>query len=237
MNTTRRFIEDIWTGFLDLVYPPLCIVCNGKTYSAEHIFCLHCQSHIGASNMYRHSENEFTARFAGRVKIQTGAALFYYLKGGKVQQLIERLKYKREADIGINLGRYFGKLLTGQEPYCSANLILPVPLHPKRKAIRGYNQASLIAMGLSESLNIPMSDRYLKRIKETNSQVSKNRQQRMENMSDAFSLQEMHKLEQLEVILVDDVLTTGSTLESCAALLLKVKGIKVSILCLGITSS
>lgn len=187
--------------------------------------------------MFRFSENELTARFTGRVKIQAGAALFYYLKGGKVQQLIERLKYKREADIGINLGRYFGNLLSRQEPYCSANLILPVPLHPKRQALRGYNQASLIAIGLSESLNIPMSDQHLKRIKDTNSQVSKNRQQRLENMADAFILNEMQKLENLEVILVDDVLTTGSTLEACASLLLTVKGIKVSILCLGIASS
>ena len=188
--------------------------------------------------MYLYPENAFTAKFNGRVQMVAGAALYDYVKGGRIQDAIERLKYRNEKEIGTELGRYFGLLLQGQSAYCEAQLILPVPLHPRKKAKRGYNQSALIASGLSESLHIKWREDVLERTKFTDSQVQKNRMERMRNMADAFQVKKQDLLKNTHVLLVDDVLTTGATLEACALQLYKIcPEIRISMLTIGIAKS
>ncbi|HEX5624884.1 MAG TPA: phosphoribosyltransferase family protein, partial [Saprospiraceae bacterium] len=164
-----------------------------------------------------------------------GAALYYYIKGGRLQQAMEGLKYRNRPDIGLELGRFYGMLLRDHDPYRQAQLILPVPLHPKRKAQRGYNQSAMVAKGLFESMGIPFREDLLVRKKETNSQTEKNRMDRVVNMQSAFELKKPELLKNLHLLLVDDILTTGATLEACARLLTRVEGTRISLVTLAMT--
>lgn len=185
--------------------------------------------------MYLFAENEFTLKFKGRIPLNKGAALFYYQKGSRLQLAMERLKYKNEPDIGISLGNYFAKRLD-QNPFIEAvDMILPVPLHPSRERIRGYNQSAMIAKGFSEISRIPVKEKILVRSKITKSQIDKNRMERIDNMQSVFDVKYPEKIENKHILLMDDILTTGATLEACALQLLKTANCKISMLTIGMT--
>ncbi|MBK9109346.1 MAG: ComF family protein [Saprospiraceae bacterium] len=237
MNTylISEFVRNSWNGCLELFYPNLCICCEARCFSAEQIFCLDCQSQLPPSEMYQFAENEFTLKFKGRIPLHKGAALFYYQKGSRLQLAMERLKYKNEPDIGISLGSYFADRLY-QNPFIEAlDLILPVPLHPSRERIRGYNQSAMIARGFSEISKIPVKENILLRSKETKSQIDKNRMERIDNMQSVFEVRQAEKIENKHLLLIDDILTTGATLEACALQLLKTAPCKISMLTIGMT--
>lgn len=221
------------TGLLDLLYPPLCIACDRRTFDAQNLFCMDCQAQLHPTGMQHLQENEFTRKFAGRIPIAHGAALFYYLKGSRLQLAIERLKYKNEPEIGIALGNYFGQLLKPIPHYQQLDFIVPVPLHPSKKVQRGYNQAAMIARGLAESLSLNVHENILQRIRQTNSQVNKGRMERLDNMQSAFAIKSTKNLQSAHVLLVDDILTTGATLEACAMQLLSAFDCKISMATIG----
>lgn len=234
-HTSLTHLKSAAEKLLDLFYPNLCLSCERKCDSSRELFCLECQYHIHPTLMHEHSENEFTAHFKGRIAITGGAALYYYIKGGRLQQAMEGLKYRNRPDIGLELGRFYGMLLRDHDPYRQAQLILPVPLHPKRKAQRGYNQSAMVAQGLFESMGIPFREDLLVRKKETNSQTEKNRMDRVVNMQSAFELRKPELLKNQHLLLVDDILTTGATLEACARLLTRVEGTRISLVTLAMT--
>lgn len=237
MNTQliSNFLRNSWNGCLELLYPTLCICCDAKCLSPDQKFCLECQAQLSPTDMYRFAENEFTLKFKGRIPLYRGAALFYYHKGGRLQLAMERLKYRNEPEIGLSLGAYFANRLEQVAQLQQADMILPVPLHPNRKRIRGYNQSAMIARGFSEVSSIPVFENILIRSKETKSQVDKNRLERLDNMQSVFSIQNHHKIESKHIIIMDDILTTGATLEACALQLLKSAPCKISILTIGMT--
>jgi competence protein ComFC len=225
-------------GLLDLLFPRLCLSCGLRTLAEDALFCLDCQSQLHPADMYRFPDNEVVSRFRGRIELTAGAALFYYEKGTRLQQLIERLKYRGETNIGHSLGEYFGRLLKDVEAFRSIEWLVPVPLHPRKQALRGYNQSAWIARGLSLSMGIPFREDLLVRTRETDSQTRKGRHERMQNMSAAFALTPLAR--QLtkghHIALVDDVLTTGATLESCALKFREASPIcRLSMLTLGMT--
>ncbi len=221
---------------LNLFYPNLCIVCEHRTHSKEELFCLDCQYHIHPTEMYKYQNNEFTAHFKGRIDLVNGAALYYYVKGGRIQKAIELLKYKNRPDIGIRLGRFYGSLLKKLPQYSDIDLILPVPLHSIRKIQRGYNQSSLIANGISESLNVMVREDILKRNKATYTQTEKNRMERISNMQKVFEIEKTGLIQNRHILLVDDILTTGATLEACASLLIKSGSVKISMVTLAMAT-
>lgn len=165
----------------------------------------------------------------GRAEIQTAAALFLFTKGSRVQHLIHHLKYDGKKEIGVSLGRKFGFQLKRSPLFSQIDLIVPVPLHPRKQKIRGYNQSELFAAGLSESMGIPYLKDGLKRVVHSESQTKKSREERVTKIKEVFAVNKRDLLSEKHILLVDDVMTTGATLEVCATLLLGIPGTKVSL--------
>ncbi len=175
-----------------------------------------------------HEENPVSRVFWGRVNIKAATSFLFFSKQGKVQNLIHQLKYRRQKDVGIELGRIFGKDLQQSPHFTNIDFIIPVPLHPKKLSKRGYNQSLVIAEGLKKSMGIEIFT-GLQRKTHSSTQTKKSRYQRWENVKDIFEIINPEKLENKNILLIDDVLTTGATLEACAAVLSEVPNITISI--------
>jgi ComF family protein len=188
--------------------------------------------------MHLIKENRFTDRFWGRIPLQTGAALYHFQKETSIQHLIFQLKYNGKSHIGYKLGLYFGKQLTSNSTfYKDIDLIIPVPLHPIKERKRGYNQSAHFAAGLSESMQKPWLKNGLKRITHGESQTRKTREERYENVLKAFKVYQTKKLTGKHILLVDDVLTTGATLEGCAMKILALPNTRVSMATIAIAGT
>ena len=166
--------------------------------------------------------------FYGRVRLKAVTACFFFSKEGKVQRLIHELKYKGNADAGVFLGQELGKTIKEAPLFEGLDYLIPVPLHPKREKERGYNQSMMIAQGINEVTEIPIGDQYLVRSVNTATQTHKSKEERWQNVKDIFEVRHAEQLEGKYVLLIDDVLTTGATLEACALKLSAVKGITIS---------
>ncbi|MEM7105316.1 MAG: ComF family protein [Bacteroidota bacterium] len=214
--------------FLSLFYPRLCLACGKNLHSNEEIICLFCAYKLPKTNFHKYRENPLTRHFWGRVNISSGAAMYYFNKGGKVQQLIHRLKYLNKPNIGVKLGEIYGQHLKKSEWMMQPEVIIPVPLHPWKLKKRGYNQSLTFANGLASIMEKPVS-KAMRRKTMTRTQTAKSRLERFNNVLEAFEVTNPEAVEGLHVLLVDDVITTGATLEACAIKLLEVPGVKVSV--------
>jgi len=174
--------------------------------------------------------------FWGRAFVQNACSFFFFAKGSRYRKLLHQLKYNGKKEVGFTLGKEFGNELKMIESYKNIDLIVPVPLHLKRFKQRGYNQAEEIAKGLQVSMGIPLSTINLVRYNYTETQTRKTRTQRVENVSKAFRLETPNDFKGKHILIVDDIVTTGATLEECATTVLEVEGTKVSIATLAYTS-
>ena len=174
-------------------------------------------------------DNPVSRIFWGRTEVESAASYFHFNKGSKVQRLIHLLKYKGRRDIGIYLGRQYGAFLKNSPFFTTVEVIMPVPLHWKKLRKRGYNQSEQFAVGLSISMKIPVDTLILYRKRATETQTKKSRFKRWENVAEIFALKDPEKLNGRHVLLVDDVITTGATLEACILALHAVPGIRISV--------
>ncbi len=221
--------------FISLFYPNLCVACDRNTPVHGGVICLPCQYHLPKTKFHLDRENPFTDRFWGRVPINAGAALYYFTKGGRTQKLIHKLKYNGKVSVGIKLGNLYGRMLK-QSPYFSQiDLIVPVPLHPKKRQKRGYNQSDLFARGLSDEMQISNAPYALKRLEMTETQTRKSQAERFANVAAAFAVNQPKILKGKHVLLVDDVMTTGATMEACANQILSCEGTRVSMATIAFT--
>lgn len=221
---------------LGLFFPELCLACQQAPAPADGILCVRCQYYITPTNYHLQTPNPVLERFLGRVELEHACTGFLFTKGGSLQQLIHELKYNHQPQVGIELGQKCGKLLENTIPYTSVDCIIPVPLHPKKFQQRGYNQAALFAQGIADILQKPCLEEHLIRAKYTATQTKKSRLERLANVENAFSVQQKEQLQHLHILLVDDVITTGATLEACAQQLLAIEGVKVSIAAIALAS-
>jgi len=224
-----NFILSALDDFLSLIYPRVCMACGKSLFKYEQCICTFCQYHLPKTNFHLDKENPVSSLFWGKAEIHSAASLYYFYKGGRVQQLMHQLKYKGQKEIGLCVGSLYGKELSKAPLFSTAEYIIPVPMHPKKQQKRGYNQSELIAVGLSQSMKIPIDTKTLIKTVKTETQTRKSRFSRWENVKEVFELKEHDHLIGKHILLVDDVITTGATLESCIMHLAKVPGIKISV--------
>ena len=222
------------TDFFNLMYPDLCIVCGENLHKNEQHLCLTCLNNIPKTNFHLHTDNLIEKRFWAKVPIYRGTAFFFFQKGSAFQKLLHSLKYRGDKEIGQVMGKYAAVDLLDSDDFSSVDVIVPVPLHPKKLKKRGYNQSEWIGKGLSEILKVPQDITTLKRIKENTTQTRKSVFERYENTEGIFELSDKAALADKHILLVDDVLTTGSTLEACIRELSQINGIKISIFTLAV---
>ncbi|NPD44929.1 ComF family protein [Lentimicrobium sp. S6] len=221
-------IQSLLEDFLNLIYPRTCMACGNTLFRHEEVICSHCLIHLPKTFYHKDPKNPLLSLFWGKIPIEMVSSFYFYNKGNKVQNLIHQLKYNKQPEIGVYLGKRYGVFLKKSECFRHVNLIIPVPLHHSKQKIRGYNQAEMIAKGLSESMDIPYDYTSFIRSSETETQTKKTKLERWENVKNKFKVEEVDKLKNQHILLVDDVITTGSTLEACAQVLLEVEGVKIS---------
>jgi ComF family protein len=223
MNLFQTVEDLLW-----LVYPRLCAACDTPLHTGEECICTFCRFHLPRTGFHRVKDNIVEKRFWGRVPFVAATSFFHFSKGEKVQRLIHRLKYNDVREIGISTGVWMGEELKEEPAFAGADLIVPVPLHARRLHERGYNQSALLAEGLSKSLGKPFSEAMM-RVRATSTQTRKHRYERFENVDRMFAVIDPLSLNNKHILLVDDVITTGSTLIACAECLLEIPGTKISI--------
>ena len=227
-------MRKIFNDLLNLFFPKLCMICQTPLVGGEEHICLKCLCDLPRTGHNFLKENPATFLFAGKVPVYRATAFLRYEKGGHVQQLIHSLKYHDNREIGFRLGRMAGLHYRQAIQSDCPDLLLPVPLHPRKKKKRGYNQSEWIARGLNCLLQLPIDTTSLRRIKETDTQTNKPTYERWQNVQDIFSVVAPKELEGKHILLIDDVITTGSTIGACAEALLTVPGVRVSILAVAI---
>jgi ComF family protein len=218
-----------WNDFIALVFPQLCQACGNTLVINEHVICTECYYDLPYTNFHQQPDNVVARQFWGRLELSSVYVLFYFSKGGKVQAMMHQFKYRNSPKIGNKLGEIAGQKLTSSSNHQDIDFIIPVPLHPRKLRQRGYNQSQQFAEGLSTRLNIPVDTVNLIRLKHTDTQTKKARFSRYENMKDVFGIRDAEQLAGKHVLLVDDIITTGSTIEACGLELLKIPGVKVSV--------
>jgi len=202
-----------------LFFPKVCAGC-GTDITGDEIICIPCMHNLPVTNYHMHSSNPVEKIFWGRVPLLTAFSYLYFNKHSIVQSLLHQLKYQSNQEVGLFFGRQIGKAILNSNRYNDLEYLIPLPLHPSKQKKRGYNQAEMICDGISEILHIPVNTEILVRPVKNETQTHKSRMERWENTSGKFSISKKEKLEGKHIMLVDDVVTTGATLEVSAAMLL-----------------
>ncbi len=219
------FVSDI----LHLFYPHHCTGCGSDIVYNEQLLCAKCIHRLPHTGFFDKAANPVEKVFYGRVHAEAAAAAFYFTKQSLVQHLLVQLKYKGNREAGYFLGRQMGYLLSASARFTGVDYIIPLPLNRKKEQLRGYNQAALISEGIADTWQKPMLSSVVERTRFTETQTQQNRISRWQNMEQVFAVTDAAKIAGKHILLVDDVVTTGATLEACAAKLLAVSGTRVSI--------
>ena len=222
-------VFDYLVHFLRLFFPKNCEACNINLIKGETTLCTECLYEIPKTNFHEQENNPLNKLFYGITEIKYSTAFYFFRKGSKFQILIHKLKYNGQKELGVELGRMTGREITDSF-FEEIDIIIPVPLHPARKRNRGYNQSEMICEGLSEIMEKDYENEVLIRHVFTETQTKKNLEERRKNVNSAFKVTKSELIKGKHVLLVDDVITTGSTLIACANELLKTEGVTVSIL-------
>jgi ComF family protein len=230
-----KFLKDIIDDFLSLFFPSLCLSCGETLVRGEEMLCTRCLIEIGRTGYHLKRDNALEQLFWGRCMVERGAAFSVYNRGSRIRKLIHLMKYKGQKDIGYALGRLYGNYLNGTSFMEGIDMFIPVPLHPSRLKQRGYNQSEYIAMGLSSVIGVPVVDTALKRAAKSATQTHRGRYERWKNVDGRFVVSDQKIIEGKHLMLVDDVVTTGSTLEACVDALQRFPGVRVSVVTLAIS--
>ena len=227
----------IWTDLWKLFFPQCCLICGKTLLEGEEYLCFQCLSNIPRTHLYLRKDNEMEKELWGKFPIERASAYLYYSKGGDVKKLLTDLKYRGNADLGCFLGRCMTREMLSSGFFQGVDGIIPVPLHPRKQKIRGYNQSIMLANGISSVTNIPVWNDLLVRTQYTQTQTRKGSYERWLNVKDMFECTSPERLRDKHVLLVDDVFTTGATLVACADAFRQIPGLRFSVLTLAIASS
>ena len=223
---------EIFTDFISLFFPRHCLACGSSQAKGEDVICTKCMLEMPQTEYHRIRGNPLEHRLSYRIPIKYAMALFKFSKNGRVQHMLHELKYKDHPEIGVALGRVYAAKLADANLQEAFEMIVPVPLHTSRIRKRGYNQSAKFAEGLSEKLHIPAIPDLMIRKNKTETQTRKTKLNRWENMTGVFDLRIAGSAKGKKILLVDDVITTGSTLEACAQVLINEGCSELSIACI-----
>lgn len=229
------YLYDLWDDFISLLFPRLCYGCGNHLMRNEKLICTECFVVIPRTNYHLKPDNPVARLFWGRCLIEKAASFSFYTRDSRIRKLIHQLKYKGVREIGAELGRIYATSLMASGFLEGIDLIIPVPLHPAKKRKRGFNQSEYISAGISEASGIPVDTLSLARSKKSATQTRKSRYGRWSNVEGIFILKFPEAVAGRHILLVDDVITTGSTLEACAGEILKVENTRVSVVSLAVS--
>ncbi|WP_455667913.1 ComF family protein [Phocaeicola sp.] len=221
---------DLW----ELFFPRCCLICGNRLSHGEKMLCLNCLSGLPRTGFHLQKDNPVECNFWGKFPVERATSYLYYAKGGDVRQLLYELKYHNNKEVGEIMGRTMAAELMPSHFFEGIDLIIPVPLHRRRERQRGYNQSGCLAQGISAVTGIPVHPGIMVRSRYTETQTHKGQYERWENVQDLFVCSFPEQLENKHVLLVDDVLTTGATIVSCADALRAVPGLRISVLTLAL---
>lgn len=219
----------MFQSLINLFFPKVCYACNFLLSDNEKYVCTSCRHKLPVTNFHFNNDDTVKRVFYGRVPIENATALLRFEKKGLTQTLIHNLKYKGFEDIGLFLGNWLGSELKQTNAYSNIDLVIPVPLHKKKLRKRGYNQVTIFAKQIAKHLDAEYVEDVLVKTTNTSSQVNKSRISRWFNNQEIFGAMNTHKLNNKHILLVDDIITTGATLEACSEILQKNNGVKISI--------
>lgn len=216
-------------NLLNLFFPKVCYACNNLLVDKETFVCTDCRHNLPVTNYHFNDDDSVKKVLYGRVKLENATALLQFHKKGMVQHLLHGLKYRGYEDIGVFLGKWLGEELKTIETYKQIDAVIPVPLHKKKLRKRGYNQVEKFGQEIARALDIPYVDTVLIKTTSTKTQVFKERIARWNNNNEIFSIKNLEYITKKHVLLVDDIITTGATIEACANELLKASYVKISL--------
>ena len=220
--------QQLFRDFTSLFFPNLCMACMERAPVPNEYLCFSCQSYLPRTDYHHHKENRFTDRLWGRLELHTATAMFLLIKNGLAENIVYNIKYNDATELAIALGKEYGRTLKKAALYDDIDVVIPVPIHKSKLKTRGYNQSALFGQGIATSLEIPCLENALLKKRKTKSQTKKSRIERLLSVEGEFAVREPEVLQGKNVLLVDDVMTTGATLESCGLELLKVEGVRLS---------
>lgn len=225
-------INTAFGDFISLFFPHYCLACSRALAKGEEILCTACLIDLPKTNYHLRIENQIKNRLLGRLPLKHGWAFLKFRKSGVVQHLLHQLKYNNHPEVGVKLGQAYGFELLNQGFDREFDLIVPVPLHPSRQRKRGYNQSAQFALGLSDALKVAWTDSISIRTRSSVTQTHKTKAERWENVKDVFSIKEYDVIKDKRILLVDDVITTGATLEACGQHLVECGCKEISVACI-----
>lgn len=229
-------LKEIKESLLQIVFPHVCDGCGSDLVNIESRLCIRCLAQLPETNFEKHSLNPVEKTFWGRLPIINASAHLYFTKESLVQHLMHQVKYKGNKELGFQLGRIMGHALKSSNRFNHLDALIPLPLFPSKEKKRGYNQAAVLCEGIAEILSIPVLSNVITRPQHTETQTKKGRIERWKNIEGKFQLENPVLIKNKHLLLVDDVITTGATLEACGNELLKAENVRLSVAVLCVAS-
>lgn len=232
MIILTRYLE----SFVRLAFPLHCKACGDEVHNVETQLCWKCLEHLPFTGFEMHARNPVSKMFTGRIALEDACSILYFNKDSLVQAIVHRIKYRGDKALGIYMGELMGQRMMYSGRFSHLEAIVPLPLNATKQRKRGYNQSELLAEGMARVMPVAINKMAVIRTKNTGTQTRKNRIERWVNVKEVFDLKQGHELEGKNVLLVDDVITTGATMEAMGAVLIGVPGLKLSLASLAVAS-
>lgn len=217
-----------------LFFPRCCVVCGATLIEGEEAICTRCNIDMPRTNYHKEKDNLVERLFWGKIPLERATSYFFYRKGSDYRKILHRFKYGGQKELGAVMGRYMAAELSASGFFKDVDVIVPVPLHPRKQKERGYNQSEWIARGVAEVTGIPVNTSSVVRRKHTDTQTRKSTYERWENVDGIFMLLHPELFIGKHILIIDDVLTTSATTTACADVFCKVAGVRISVLTLAV---